>query len=270
MLKYIAENWGRLFFGLAGLVFLAFTIRFLLRDNVAEASAAFAMSFLSFIYSNLSRFKRFKGLGFEAELWEDKQKEAADLIDRLKDVVTIYTNEIMLGNVKRGRWSDGVNWKAHWDLYDQLVTQHTNLGQDIDFSDLKAEMDAYFVLDLTRPLYTTVQQAIARAKSEAEKGIKLKFGSPIKDPDGFGNEINLLNSIKDKVKDQLKLSRERKLPQAVLDLIDPAKELLSKEFSIDLDIAPETIRGLERLAALQASGPIKVTPDLLEMDPDAE
>jgi Na+-transporting methylmalonyl-CoA/oxaloacetate decarboxylase gamma subunit len=32
----------------------------------------------------LAKFKRFKGLGFEAEMWEEKQEEAAALIDSLK------------------------------------------------------------------------------------------------------------------------------------------------------------------------------------------
>jgi hypothetical protein len=32
----------------------------------------------------LARFKAFKGMGIQAELWEDKQLEAAILIERLK------------------------------------------------------------------------------------------------------------------------------------------------------------------------------------------
>ena len=70
----------------------------------------FGLGFLSFIYANVARFKRFKGLGFEAELWEDKQKEAADLIERLREVVSIYSREVILGKVRAGRFANGPDW----------------------------------------------------------------------------------------------------------------------------------------------------------------
>ncbi len=75
------------------------------------------MAFFSFIYSNISRFKRFKGLGFEAELWEDKQKEAAQLIDRLKAMVTVYTREIVMQKVMQNRYSGDGRWAESWKLY---------------------------------------------------------------------------------------------------------------------------------------------------------
>lgn len=65
------------------------------------------MAFFSFFYSRLSQFK---GFGFEAELWEDKTKEAEGLIERLKSVVEISTREIVLTKVMQGRWSDGADW----------------------------------------------------------------------------------------------------------------------------------------------------------------
>lgn len=63
----------------------------------------------------------------EAELWEDKQKEAADLIERLREVVSIYTREVIVGKVKAGRWGGKADWGEHWKLYDDLVTQHNVL-----------------------------------------------------------------------------------------------------------------------------------------------
>ena len=100
MLKLAKKHWEQAFFGIVGVAFLAFSFIGLLGGDVAGASATFAMAFFSFIYANISRFKRFKrfkGLGFEAELWEDKQKEAEQLIDRLKAVVSVYTREIVMG-----------------------------------------------------------------------------------------------------------------------------------------------------------------------------
>jgi hypothetical protein len=75
-------------------VLVGYSLDLIYIEQMTNAGIVFGLGFLSFIYANVARFKRFKGLGFEAELWEDKQKEAADLIDRLKNVVSIYTREV--------------------------------------------------------------------------------------------------------------------------------------------------------------------------------
>lgn len=103
MWNFFKEYGQQIFFGAVGLIFLSFSFYSLYGQDVAGASATFAMAFLCFIYSNVSRFKRFKGLGFEAELWEDKQKEAEHLIDRLKAVVSVYTREVVVQKVMQGR-----------------------------------------------------------------------------------------------------------------------------------------------------------------------
>ena len=144
--KFMMENWEKILFVLIGLGLLAFSFINLHAGKVTEASAIFVMAFISFVWSNSSRFKKFKGVGFEAELWEDKQKEAADLIDRLKNVVSIYTREIVLANIMRARIPAGINWKENWKLYYELIAQHNVLGQKIDFSDRKRKSTAYSFL----------------------------------------------------------------------------------------------------------------------------
>src|SRR5690606_38058585 len=147
------------------------------------------LGFLSFIYANVARFKRFKGLGFEAELWEDKQKEAADLINQLKNVVSIYTREVVLGKVKAGRLGNGPDWKSHWQLYDDLVTQHGILGQRIDFSDVKKEMDDYFLFDMSMPGINKIREAALKGKGAAMEKINQEFGNPIRDIEGYGKRL---------------------------------------------------------------------------------
>ena len=47
------------------------------RTNTAtQALLVFGVAIFCLIFFLLARFKRFKGLGIEAELWEDKQEEA--------------------------------------------------------------------------------------------------------------------------------------------------------------------------------------------------
>jgi hypothetical protein len=65
MLKFLEKYWERVLFGVVGFALLGYSFWYLSLMQITEASAVFAMSFLSFIYSNLARFKRFKGLGFK-------------------------------------------------------------------------------------------------------------------------------------------------------------------------------------------------------------
>jgi len=63
MRAWINNNWERCFLFLIALIFLAFSIQFFFNAEVTGATAAFGMFFLCLIYANVSRFKRFKGLG---------------------------------------------------------------------------------------------------------------------------------------------------------------------------------------------------------------
>lgn len=66
-------NWERVLFSVLGLAFFAICFYLIAKGSMQEGAAVFGLGFLSFVYANVTRFKRFKGLGFEAELWEDKQ-----------------------------------------------------------------------------------------------------------------------------------------------------------------------------------------------------
>lgn len=168
-------------------------------EKVAEAAVVFGLGFLSFIYANVARFKRFKGLGFEAELWEDKKKEAAGLIERLREVVSIYTREVILQKVRSGRWSGKLDWEGHWKLYDDLVTQHDALGQKIDFSGLKKAMDDYFLFDMTMPEISKIQEAATKGRTAAMQKIIEEFGSPIRDAEGYAKRLEQYRAIDESI-----------------------------------------------------------------------
>lgn len=81
--------------------------------KVTEAAATFGLSFFCFFYANISKFKRFKGLGFEAELWDEKQKEASQVVEELKRVFKMYSREMLIGKAMSGRWDSGGDWKRY-------------------------------------------------------------------------------------------------------------------------------------------------------------
>ena len=265
MMKPVFDNWQKILFAAFGFIPLYFSVDYLSQGKVTEAGASFGIAFLSFLYSNLSQFKRFKGLGFEAELWEDKQKEAEALIDRLKNVVSIYSNQIVMNNIKRGRWGDGEGWQENWKLFDNLVEQHGALGQKIDFTDLKKFADDYFLFDICEANNNKIFDAMRKGHAAAKKKIDDEFGSPIKDAQGYSRRISQWREIKTALEeDAIRISRAGNLAQVYIDLATDVKRKLKQDFDVDIELDDQEMHRLERIANLYNSRPVTVTSELVD------
>lgn len=268
--KYLVENWERWLFGLVGLACLIFGFVFLAHEKIASASAVFAVGFFSFLYSNLARFKRFKGLGFEAELWEDKQKEAAQLIDRLQNVVAIYTRETVMTQVLRGRIGSGTDWKKNWALYDDLVGQHDVLGQQIDFSGLKADMDRVFFFDMCNRLLKALKPAVETARMQARAAIDQEFGNPVRDVAGHSARYAQFNAIKFEVKDSFLRAGKDNVAQEMLDQAQAMTVAFLRDFGVRVDFDAEALEKLKRVAAWHAKQPLRVTDEMIAVAEDRQ
>jgi hypothetical protein len=257
------ENWERLVFSAVGLILIGYALRLIYIDQITNAGIVFGLGFLSFIYANVARFKRFKGFGFEAELWEDKQKEAADLIERLREVVSIYTREVVLGKVKAGRLGKSPNWGEAWKLYNDLVTQHNALGQNIDFSALKKVMDDYFLFDLSMPEIQKIGAALLKGKEVAMQKIHDEFGPLIRDTAGYNKRFAQYSSISTKIDNSFEISAKSDLAAHALGVWQDAKERLKRDFDVDAEIDPQVLERLEKISKLYQSRPVKITPELV-------
>lgn len=262
--SYLCANWERILFGLVGAACLVLTFRALLQNQVPTGAALFGMAFFSFFYANLARFKKFKGLGFEAELWEDKQKEAADLIDRLKSIVSTYTREIVMENVMRGRFTSGETWVKRWQLFDELSGKHFELGQEIDFSDLKRDMDSVFIFDICLPLSESIRNTIDVARSDMVKNIEEKYGSPVRDIESITREIARLNAMQFSFDDLFERAKSENIARLILDTAASAKTRVREDFCVVLDYKTDVIERLEAMVRFIANRPIAVTPQLIE------
>lgn len=265
ILKWLASNWERFFFSIIGIVLIGYSLFFISIDHVANAGVVFGLGFLSFIYANVARFKKFKGLGFEAELWEDTKKEAEDLIQRLRNVVGIYSREAILSRMSKGRIADGNNWQDNWKLYDDLVTQHTELGQKIDFSDVKRELDNHFLGDMIRPLYVELHRIVFKAQDDVNKKISNEFGPVIKDNAGYIARLNQKREIIWEIKDFYPaiISGEN-LAQHVLEYWNKAKEKLKRNFDMEISAPQTTLDRLKKITEIADNRPVSVTPELID------
>jgi hypothetical protein len=67
-------------------VLLTAGIYLALIDRPAVAATTLGFSFLFVVLLLLAKFQRFKGFGFECEMWEDKKEEVAALAERLTQI----------------------------------------------------------------------------------------------------------------------------------------------------------------------------------------
>lgn len=264
--KWLVSNWERIAFTAVGFLLLSFSFTALWSERLTEASATFGMAFLSFIYASLARFKRFKGLGFEAELWEDKQKEAAELVERLKGVVSIYTRETIMTRVMMGRWGgSGSDWKSHWALFDELSGHHSELGQTIDFSDLRSEMEAVFVFDMVLRQLEGVQKPVRDGCADAMKKMQIEVGSEHFSHEQYDKKSRFLKEMQEKAVVTIEQSRKTNLAQETLDWAKSAQDELQSRFAVEIDYGHATMDNLKKIARARSQTPIKVTDELIAL-----
>ena len=63
-------------------------------DKTASASAVLGFAFLLVVLLVAAKFKRVKGFGFEAEMWEQTQVEAAELVERLTHLSNAVAKQV--------------------------------------------------------------------------------------------------------------------------------------------------------------------------------
>ncbi|MCF3972176.1 hypothetical protein [Paracoccus salsus] len=270
-MKFMKENIPRALFFLVGLAFLAFTFHFFITSNLKGAVATFAMAFLSFFYSDLTRFKKIKGWGFEAELWEQKQKEAEDLIQRLKSVVSVYTRELMLNKVLRGRYGGGGDgWADHWRVYNELVERHTELGQEIDFSGLKRRLESIFLFDIVVRRYGGVRGKISdaigelRVQSSSEK-------MPATQGDARARSAANLAKISEDPGNLFEMALQGKnVARHVLCWGKSVQSELKENFDVDVIFDEEDLKLLEKLAEDFESGGLPINEKTIALSEGRE
>jgi len=92
-------------------------------DRSASAATAWGFGFLLVILLLLTKFKRFKGFGFEAELWEQKQAEAAALIDQLKSLSKLVSKQMASVAARVGLWDSALSLPELADFLEGLQQQ---------------------------------------------------------------------------------------------------------------------------------------------------
>lgn len=161
----------------------------------ASAAATLAAGVLCLIFAFLSRFKRFKGLGIEAELWEQKQEEAARLIQVMRSLSAAVAGQLISVSARMGRWDSGITRQEMYDLVAKLDEVLKDVGVSSDQREtFKADFYRYTAIDLAHPISKAINHAIDAKHAEQQKVVK-SFGKPPSDTEAYNNAVERARAI---------------------------------------------------------------------------
>jgi hypothetical protein len=137
------------------------------KGDTESAGITFGAGIFALIFVFLSQFKRFKGFGIEAELWEQKQEEAAKLIETLRALSLVASEQLINLSARLNRIGTPVTRKELFDLVDRLEDVLTYIEvPTADREKLKTDFYRFTAIDMTLPLVRKINDAIDRKVAE--------------------------------------------------------------------------------------------------------
>lgn len=99
-------------------------------DKVASAAATYAASVLCLIFVYLSKFKKFKGFGVEAELLEKKIEEADETLRRLRAVLGPMIEVLVTMIVRFGRFNSAFSRLEQYKIINEIEQELLQIGME--------------------------------------------------------------------------------------------------------------------------------------------
>ncbi len=254
-------KWESLLLKVCGFGLLGLAVYFLLIGDVPEATLCAAVGLLLTFLARFSQFKRFKGWGFEAEMWEEKQHEAAKLVESLKGIAALTAREIMLQSIKSGRWGSGQRWEDHWRLFEEVKAAQAGLLSEEGQKEIRRSIDRWFLHDMSINEFGKLKEIVTKEAERARKFISAKYGNPASDPTAFGQEMQLLSTL-DKSMGLFELAGMRPLIDSIEEWWKNAYTTLAK-FEIEIEMPGEVRSKLDTYKALESLPEMPVTKELI-------
>lgn len=250
------------FLKLFGLALIFLTIYFLFKDAITSATVSAAVGLLLTFLSRFSQFKRFKGWGFEAEMWEEKQEEAERLVESLKAVAALTAREVMLQSIKNGRWDDGKSWSDRWKLFDEIKSAQSGLLNPESARQIKKSVDRWFLHDIALTEFGKLQEIVNEGAETAKSRIREQHGNPILDMNGFKADMKIVQEVCRSAGGLFELAGQEPLIESVENWWRNACAVFQK-FDVPLEIPSEVRAKLDFYSALESLPEMPVTPDLI-------
>ncbi|WP_155523093.1 hypothetical protein [Tabrizicola thermarum] len=234
---------------------------FLFIGNVPGATLCATVGLLLTFLARFSQFKRFKGWGFEAEMWEEKQQEAEKLVESLKGIAALTAREVMLQSIKSGRWGSGKRWEDHWKLFEEVKAAQAGLLDEDGQRKVRRSIDRWFLHDMAITEFGKLKEIVTKEVEQARQEIRVKFGNPVSDPMAFEAEMQLLSTL-DKSIGLFELAGTEPLIESIEKWWESARKTLAN-FGIDVAMPSEVRSRLDTYKALESLPEMPVTKELI-------
>jgi hypothetical protein len=183
-------------------------------DKVGSATTVFGSAIVCTIFVYLTRFKTFKGFGIQAELWEDKQIEAAKLIDSLKPMTNELGRLLITIAARMGRCNSAMNRAEMLEITENIERLLKALG--VTAPEIEKTKEEYYrltIFDIARPIIESVSQALQEIMKDIDKKLsETQRRGPINPDDSEWNSlINKKSAIESEIKEVRSLNSEIKV-----------------------------------------------------------
>lgn len=173
---YIKDHGLKIVFLIIGLYLLCEANFTLISKDYWGAVIFFTASIVLFVFAFLSKFKKFKAFGFEGELWDDKQKEAGILIDKLKSLSFHLSKAAYLSLGGIGRFAGSVPIVLVFENINSIDNTLRELGaSQEEIIKIRAPFDRLIIYDIARPIWRQIEKDIDKKSEELqtidEKGV---------------------------------------------------------------------------------------------------
>ena len=182
---------GQVVLWIVGIACLGAALWLSLTHNLAEATFIGLLGLLVLAFARLTQFKKVKGLGFEAELWDQTQKEAELLIAQMRDLIFILAETTGRSIARAGRWDSHFTRKEQIEFLDSLRASLGSIGVSAEkaetiyreFKRITAQRMAYKIWEGLKVEFDAAHQI-------AQQALTAKHPSPIADAGQYHIDIS--------------------------------------------------------------------------------
>jgi hypothetical protein len=220
------------------------------QDKVGAETATYTAAVLCLVFAFLPEFKKFKGLGIEAELLDKKIEETDNLLKQLRDITAPMSEMLISSTARAGRLGSAMPRSQKYELMQRIETELKKCGVDEEqLEKTKQDWHFYNIFDLSSPIFEKIQNKLQPIQQEREKKLR-EFKQPIAPDkqDEYKQLIDNRNEVSkemDKFRDLRQLKNQRNLAKKITKEIEESENLSTLEKQELNSEIEEELRDLE-------------------------
>jgi hypothetical protein len=219
-------------------------------DKAGVATATYGAAVLSLIFAFLPEFKKFKGLGIEAELLDKKIEETDKLLKQLRDITAPIAEMLISSTARAGRWGSGMPRSQRYELMQKIESELKKCGvEDSQLEKFKQDWHFYNTFDLASHIFEKINEKLRIIQQEREKTLN-QFKQPItpEKMDEHNQLIEHRNEVGKEIaglRDLRQIKNQERLAEQIRELISNSVALTDDDKASLNNEIDEEIRDLE-------------------------